>query len=355
MTSWPSQIIHWPSDDRRVGVSVHVAALIQLQYGHVERIGVVARTDSWLAKEAAKYGAQTLSRSGGHDPLVPALQDAVAQAGKPTVLHTHGRRPTVAGCLQLSRRTAFATTVHASPHVPRRPRNIMLDSAYRACMRCANGVWFVSEQVARDWAVPGRVIPNWLYMPNSQTYGLRQPKGDSPVFAFVGRLSPVKGPDRAVAVMHAVVRRLPGSRLIVVGDGPLNPQLQAMAQQFPANTVHLAGYQEDPWGVAHAADALVMPSRQESFGLSAAEAMSTGLAVYHSGVGVLSELCGPAGRALNWDDPEACAEEIAREWLTGRMQQRARSARRVAAGLQANRRKVSEVHRFYETVLGRST
>jgi glycosyltransferase involved in cell wall biosynthesis len=102
---------------------------------------------------------------------------------------------------------------------------------------------------------------------------LRSARGlDGCVFVCVSRLSPEKGVDVLVRAFEGV----PGT-LVAIGDGPQEAGLRASA---PPN-VRLVGRVErdDLPGWYAAADAFVMPSRSETWGMAMSEAAAAGLPV----------------------------------------------------------------------------
>ncbi len=90
-----------------------------------------------------------------------------------------------------------------------------------------------------------------------------------PIFMNVGRVSAEKNLEAFLAL------DLPGSK-VVVGDGP---QMAEMRARFPA--AHFLGYRTGPDLSRHfcAADVFVFPSRFETFGLVALEALACGVPV----------------------------------------------------------------------------
>ena len=100
-----------------------------------------------------------------------------------------------------------------------------------------------------------------------------------PVFVFVGRLVPQKDPQ---TLLEAFARRLltGPARLIILGEGPLLPSLQAQADALGiAHHVTFSGFVTDPAAWVARAHALVMPSRYEGFGNVIVEAMACGTPV----------------------------------------------------------------------------
>ncbi len=80
----------------------------------------------------------------------------------------------------------------------------------------------------------------------------------------------------------------------------------AWARVFPAPTRVLSEVDEaDLPALYGSAEALLLPSRHEGFGLPALEAMATGTPVLAASVGALPEVTGGAAELLDPDDPEA--------------------------------------------------
>jgi D-inositol-3-phosphate glycosyltransferase len=124
--------------------------------------------------------------------------------------------------------------------------------------------------------------------------------GDARVILFVGRLQPLKGPDVAIRALAETVARAPqatGDLLLIVVGGPARAngvdevsRLRALAATVgvadrvrffpPQPHARLAEFYS-------AAEALVVPSRSESFGLVALEAQACGTPVIAAAVGGL--------------------------------------------------------------------
>jgi len=126
----------------------------------------------------------------------------------------------------------------------------------------------------------------------------RRPANDARRFLVVSRLTPIKGVDVAV---EAYARYRAGSAdpwaLTIVGDGPERARLEAMA----GPGVTFAGFLEgDALGHAYgAADALVLPSRKDTWGLVVNEAMAAGLPVVVSeGAGCAVDLVDVGGNGF---------------------------------------------------------
>jgi D-inositol-3-phosphate glycosyltransferase len=149
--------------------------------------------------------------------------------------------------------------------------------------------------------------------------------GADPVVLFAGRIQPLKGPVVAVEAL-AWLRRRPGraarATLVMVG-GPSGPQgLDELRSVRGAVAVHGLRSQvrllpPQPHEMLstffRAADACVVPSHSESFGLVALEAAACGTPVVAAAVGGLTTIVrdGETGYLVEGRDPEDFARPLA--------------------------------------------
>lgn len=101
---------------------------------------------------------------------------------------------------------------------------------------------------------------------------------------FVGRLHPIKGCDMLVEAFGAIAARSPDLHLVIVGpdQSGLLPEFMARAEALNvADRIHFPGMVtgDAKIGAFRAADAFVLPSHQENFGVVVAEAMACGTPV----------------------------------------------------------------------------
>ena len=142
---------------------------------------------------------------------------------------------------------------------------------------------------------------------------------DSPVLLFVGRIQPLKGPDVAVRAL-AALRRSDALLLIVGGasgsEGDQEMQLLQTLMTELGVEDQVRFIEPQPHHILstyyRAADAVVVPSRSESFGLVALEASACGVPVVASGVGGLLTLVdhGSTGFLVPDRDPQLYAHYI---------------------------------------------
>jgi glycosyltransferase involved in cell wall biosynthesis len=106
------------------------------------------------------------------------------------------------------------------------------------------------------------------------------------VVTVVANFIHYKGHEAFLSAWQVVVRRLPGSVALLVGDGPLRLALEARAAQLGlAESVCFLGTRDDVAAVLSAADVVVHPSQQEGFSNAILEAMAAGRPVVATAVG----------------------------------------------------------------------
>jgi glycogen(starch) synthase len=157
---------------------------------------------------------------------------------------------------------------------------------------------------------------------------------DSPRILCLGRLSPEKGIDLAVACFAAVLERFPQARLTIAGDGPLRPELQQqVALSGISHAVDLVGWVAPAKvpSLINASTVVVMPSRRDSMPLVALEAALMARPIVATRVGGLPEVVAheESGLLVDSEDSAALGRAIisllSHPEVAGRMGQSARA------------------------------
>lgn len=135
---------------------------------------------------------------------------------------------------------------------------------------------------------------------------------------LVGRLSHMKGQDVAIEALKVLRGRGLDVELELVGD--VFPGYEAVELELAAQArahgvdrhVTFAGFRADPWRGLSGVHVVLVPSRNEPFGLVAVEAMAAGRPVVASDVGGLREIVrdGVDGVLVPAEDPEALADAV---------------------------------------------
>jgi len=151
----------------------------------------------------------------------------------------------------------------------------------------------------------------------------------APLILFIGRLVYQKGPDLLIEAIRKVCHHRWDAKVVVAGDGGMRQFLQERAKDLPVNFV---GYIPDSEYIRllNAADIVVIPSRNEPFGLVLLEAWSAEKCVVASNVGGLSENIDAFVNGITVDvDPDSLAWGINmmvdEPWNAGALGKRGRS------------------------------
>ncbi len=159
---------------------------------------------------------------------------------------------------------------------------------------------------------------------------LRRPgasRSREPLLAMVGQISSWKGHDTAIRALQDVRRHHPRARLVIVGEvkfaepntrldnrGYLKGLRALMEELGLGQAVEFAGEREDIPQIMARADVVLVPSVEEPFGRTVAEAMAVGTPVVATTVGGPAELIedGITGLLSPPGEPGAWSQAIGR-------------------------------------------
>jgi len=167
------------------------------------------------------------------------------------------------------------------------------------------------EQVCRLGAEQGkiRVVYNGV---DSRRFAESQPsqaaiggfKGGKKVVLFLGRLTEQKGPVQFLHAAKQVLSVEPNTLFVIAGKGELLPLLINMSMSMGiSQNVKFLGFvpEEEQRKIYKVADVYVMPSTSEPFGITALEAMASGVPVIISKTSGVAEVAKSAIRVDFWD------------------------------------------------------
>lgn len=245
------------------------------------KYGYAPRLLPWLREHAAQYDLVVVNGLWQYHGL--ATHRALRASGQPYVVFTHGMLD------PWFKRTYPLKHLKKWLYWPWAEYRLLRDAAY---------VLFTSEDerlLARE--------SFWLYQANERVtaYGTSQPPPRHPelaegflrqfpalrgqrVLLFLSRIQEKKGCDLLIEAFAAVASNDERLQLVMAGPDQSGwvATLQAQAQRLGvAHRVHWTGMLQGDlkWGAFQAAEAFVLPSHQENFGIAVAEALGCGLPV----------------------------------------------------------------------------
>lgn len=296
--------------------SVPSLALAQRQMGQSVQIRTVGSTNAnrrdrllpW-SEHAPSYGLP--GRALQASTSMRQALDRDAQTG--ALLHTHGlwllpnlypawsrQRHGPQSRLVQSPRGMLAPEAMAISAWKKRPmwRLWQRDALAMADCLHATALSELEEIRAAGLRNPVAVIPNGMDLP-SLTERPRAIGAAQELLSF-GRIHPKKGLDRLVRAWAAVQSEYPDWRLRIVGPAERghDDELRALVATLGAKRVSIedAVYGEQKWAVYQSASVFVLPTRNENFGLTVAEALASNVPVISTRgapwSGLVTERCG---------------------------------------------------------------
>ena len=206
------------------------------------------------------------------------------------------------------------------------------------------------------------VIPNFICQseyarhPVTELRAALSPAGE-PLLVHVSNFRPVKRPVDCVEILARVLAKGIVARLIMVGDGSERTNVEHRARCLNvSDQCVFVGKQPKIVDYLSAADVLLLPSEQESFGLAALEAMACEVPVIASRVGGIPEVVddGETGFLSEVGDVEKMAND-AGQLLADPELRRAmgRRARESAVSRYRTDIVIPQYIRYYERILAR--
>ncbi len=321
------KIIQIPANADYGGLPLHVLTLARGLRERGHQVEILSMSDGPMIKKFETDGfpvaiAPALGRKINANPLTwlragRFVRDTVAQR-HPDLVHSHGPRAHLFAGLAL-RGNSFVplvSTAHGSftqfvlgheqefGGIHKRLRRLKYNSMDRLTGHLADRFIAVSEATGRDLiehaGIPAskvKIVYNGIEEQNfaeQQLQELRQQLGcrpDSRLVVFVGRLAYHKGAGLFADAAAAVAQRLPDTRFVMVGEGPMEAELQRRSGATPlAERLIIAGRRADAVAIIAAADLFALPSLSEGLPLTLLEAAMCGRAVVASNTGGIPEI-----------------------------------------------------------------
>ena len=251
----------------------------------------------------------------------------VAIFEKLDVLHVHYAIPhaSVAYMAQqilLSRniKLPYLTTLHGTD-ITLVGRDPAFEPIIRFSLNHSNAISAVSENLKQETIDTFKiskniqVVPNFVNIKdyqkevNIELKSSYAPNGEK-ILVHVSNFRKVKRVEDVLRTFDIIRRQLP-CKLILVGDGPERPNIEALCRQLnTCNEIINLGKINNPREILNIADLFLLTSETESFGLAALEALASGVPVISTNTGGLPEvnIDGKTGILCNVGDVESMAD-----------------------------------------------
>jgi len=254
---------------------------------------------------------------------------------QPGILHTHGYRPEILhGRVARSAGVPVISTAHGLTSETMKIR-LYEWLSFRAIRRF-DAVVAVSKPLGRRLVGAGvpedrvHIVPNALpadtdpATPAQARTELGLDKGDRAV-GWIGRLSWEKGPDIAIRAFAGI--RDPDAILAVIGTGPMEAELKALAEELGlGRRVRWYGEVTGAARLLPAFEALFMSSRTEGTPMVLLEAMATATPIVCAGVGGIPDMVSEREAMISRPEDEGALARSLEECLRDRQAAEARAA-----------------------------
>jgi glycosyltransferase involved in cell wall biosynthesis len=236
---------------------------------------------TWEKDALVRFESQFVNR---FDPVLRKAFDTC------DLVHLHN--PMVEGVwLAKRRRLPCTMTIYNWRRTGLHPRLL----AWRWAVRNADRRWYISEFVWDTWEsrrLKGSArLPVLSRMPSTETSPLKR-KG----FLFLGRWVPNKGIRILLEAYHRLSPSTEEWPLVLLGDGPLRPEIERLIREQKIQGVELPGFVSEKQRHAYTRKAKWMitpPHTREDLGLTPLEARSVGVPCIVSTDGGVNETGGP--------------------------------------------------------------
>jgi glycogen(starch) synthase len=333
------------------GISRHVDALARELAAAGHDVVVVTRGESVTPVDEVRDGVRV--RRAAADPLAldfttesllawsQAAEHSLIRSAlplvrrwRPDVVHAHDWL-VAQSAITIAQVTGapLVVTMHATEAgrhqgwLPR-PLNLAIHSVERwltheaaAVITCSTAMHEEVTRLFERSADQVAVVPNgidlepWRVSPRVRETARAIHAGEGPLLVYAGRLVHEKGVQTLLDALPELRRRYSGLRLVVAGTGVYEAQLQTRARtRRVARAVEWAGFvpEADLAPLLAAADAVVVPSMYEPFGIVALEAAAAATPLVVAETGGLLDLVAANAVAASFTprDTEALVKAV---------------------------------------------
>jgi glycogen(starch) synthase len=331
------------------GLGRHVDALSRAQSQRGDQVVVLTQAAGDRTVEEDVQGIRVI-RAAHDPPHVPFREDTLlawvmgmqtgmlragADLGAFDIVHAHDwvSAHAAIGLREILPSQALVATIHATEAGRHQgwlpgPLSDAIHSVEHWLAHEAQGVIVCSQHMRREveqlFGCPhdrvsvianGIDLTRWRATARSTARARDAHAATGPLIVFVGRLEWEKGAHTLIDALPRLRRRIPGVRVVIAGRGGHEPALaRQVRERRVGRAVDFVGWlpESELHALIAAADALVVPSIYEPFGLVAIEGAALGTPLVVARTGGLAEFvtAGVTGRTFAPGDPAGLTHAV---------------------------------------------
>ncbi|MFH0774231.1 MAG: GT4 family glycosyltransferase PelF [bacterium] len=306
------------------GVLINIARLIDTER-YNSSICLLKR--GWTFNEAKRIGIEpfVLTKKHRYDPFLLWHLIRLITEKKIDLIHTHCFGMNLYGALAAKMTgVPVIPTVHGFLYDFEKNRRLI---AYKLISRFSKKIVAVSHELKSHLIEKARINPDKvMVIHNGIDLDGYKPIADSnlkkreldiepsaPIVGIVGNLRPVKDHETFLQAASQIIKVMPSTKFLVIGDGPLKENLKEQSRKMKLDeNVLFLGHRTDVLELLAIMDIFVLSSISEGLSLSILEAMAMSKPVVTTDVGGNPEIIvdGKTGFLVPPKDPSNLASKI---------------------------------------------
>ncbi|NLY08800.1 MAG: glycosyltransferase [Tissierellia bacterium] len=234
---------------------------------------------------------------------------------KPDIIHAHDVRVTVLTAM-VSGKIPFISHLHVNNTDMQKPG--LKPFLYMFAVKRAKKLIVVSESCLSQYIFKKQIeektihLRNIVYTPRIERLFTKDPLNYKFDFAYIGRISYPKNPERVARVASSVLKLCPDAKFGVIGDGELRSEMEVVfRKEGVIERVVFTGNLPYPYKALKQAKCMLMCSRYEGTPIVALEAMTLGVPIVSTPVDGLNEIISDGFNGyLSDDDARLCSSVV---------------------------------------------
>ena len=330
------RVLLFTDSDAFAGTERHILDLACGLRARQIEVSVACPDPSILAGHLRHEGLPhvAIQKGGIWDRAATRMLRELLVTRKIDIIHAHNGRTALSAALAVrsAKRGQCVATQHfiAPNHAGHRGfKKLLSSAAHRWVNRRIAAHVAISQAVRLAAANRGEMSADRIHLvPNGisdPTLGMRRPAAEiraelgiapaAPLLVCAARLEPEKNVNDLIEAMRFVTRAIPSAVCVIVGEGSQRQALEQLSRRMEVeNSVKMSGFRADALSLINAADAFVLPSAAEPFGLVIVEAMALAKPVVAIRKGGPMEIVldGQTGLLVSPADPAALGAALVR-------------------------------------------